>query len=666
MALRAVWLFCVVFFALPVILSAAHELKLIPSATLYDGNRRDICFHGDTILVASATGLEVFDVATLTAPCRVGQVIRTDGGHLVVRTAEGLALVTGSDSLLVFHSTSAHDLERIAAFPAQGAIRVMEYYQGYLYFADQVGWKRISFQVPQNPVLDFVQATPAGVGAFAFAGDSLFVARTDGMTLVYNVGRLPQLAGVFSSRSNISSLVIGQHLAYAAAGDSGVFLYDLQMESAEMEVGRFYTYGTTREVLLADTLLCIADSLRGLLVLGLTDPYRPFYLGANRDFADLQAIDSRGFTVAAAAANGVFIIDITDPVLPRVIGRRGKGYRVGDLAARKGILAAAVEGAGLSLIDLTRPAQPEIISEMPLVDKIYGLALAGDLVALACGDEGLLLVDIAQPASPDEIFRHATIGFALDVIVGDDLAVVADGAEGFRVFDITDPANARLIGGKSTRAPVTAVARRENYVYAVGPALGLEVYDISFAFKPRLVHSFAPEGRARDIFFADQRAFLSVDSVGILIFDIANPSSPFLVDRLEVVQHPRRVIGAGGLFFALDDSVGVVMIDYRAPGAAAVIFATRFSVPPVSAVYAGEVLYVSGDPYLFSLRIDPPVMPGDLDENGRVSLTDIVYFVNYLFRSGPVPLRPASADLNADGCLDLADLHCLIRLVFCD
>jgi len=661
---RIVLLVCAVFFATAAARQTAHELELIACATFYDGNRQDVCFCGDSVLVASATGLEILDVAVSPDPCRVGQVIRTDGSHLVAYTPNGAALATDSDSLLVFRLTSGDEPVRVASFSAMGRICAMRSYREHLYFADQAGWKRISLAEPQNPTLDYVQATPAVVGAFGFSGDSLLVARHDGMTLIYDITGLPQLAGTFPSRPNISSLAMDEYLAYAAAGDSGVFVYDLRMEPDEMEVGRFYTYGHARDILLTDTLLCVADSSRGLLVFGLIDPYRPFLWGTNRDPINLRAIDVRGSVVAASAANGVFVIDIADPFRPYTIGRNGERYRAGDLAVTEGVLAAAVERAGLSLIDLSQPEQPEIISEMPLVDKIHGLDLAGDLVALAGGVDGLLLVGIAQPAAPQELFRHTTVGSALEVVHDDSLAIVADGSQGFRIFDITDQANARLIGGKSTRAAVTAVARRANYVYVVGPTLGLEVYDISFAMKPRRVHRYAAAGPISNIVFGGRRAFLCVDSTGILVFDISNLSSPVLLDRLEVVQHPQEVVVAGGLLFVLDDTAGVVMIDYRTPGIATIISTVHFASSPVSAAYTGDALFVSGDSYLHYMLVAPPAVPGDVNENGLVSLVDVVYLVNYVFRGGPMPLRMATADLKSDGRLNLIDLVHLIQLVF--
>ena len=106
------------------------------------------------------------------------------------------------------------------------------------------------------------------------------------------------------------------------------------------------------------------------------------------------------------------------------------------------------------------------------------------------------------------------------------------------------------------------------------------------------------------------------------------------------------------------------MVDYRETGNPQLISTTSLAAPAVSAAYTGDVLYLSGDPYLFILREDPPALTGDMNEDGVVSLVDAVLLVNYLFRAGSPPLRVAAVDLNRDGRLNLIDLIWLIRLLF--
>jgi hypothetical protein len=60
-----------------------------------------------------------------------------------------------------------------------------------------------------------------------------------------------------------------------------------------------------------------------------------------------------------------------------------------------------------------------------------------------------------------------------------------------------------------------------------------------------------------------------------------------------------------------------------------------------------------------------PFLCADVNETGNVSLGDIVYLINYLFKLGPEP-DPfyGDADANGDGKVSLGDIVWLINYLF--
>jgi hypothetical protein len=60
------------------------------------------------------------------------------------------------------------------------------------------------------------------------------------------------------------------------------------------------------------------------------------------------------------------------------------------------------------------------------------------------------------------------------------------------------------------------------------------------------------------------------------------------------------------------------------------------------------------------------VTPGDADNNGVVSLSDVVYLVNYIFGGGPAPQPLPSGDADCSGRINLADAVYLINYIFAD
>jgi hypothetical protein len=58
------------------------------------------------------------------------------------------------------------------------------------------------------------------------------------------------------------------------------------------------------------------------------------------------------------------------------------------------------------------------------------------------------------------------------------------------------------------------------------------------------------------------------------------------------------------------------------------------------------------------------VTPGDADNNGLVSLSDVVYLVNYIFGGGPAPQPLPSGDADCSGRINLSDAVYLINYIF--
>jgi hypothetical protein len=70
-----------------------------------------------------------------------------------------------------------------------------------------------------------------------------------------------------------------------------------------------------------------------------------------------------------------------------------------------------------------------------------------------------------------------------------------------------------------------------------------------------------------------------------------------------------------------------------------------------------------GDPSLARKGITN-YLCGDCNSDGNVDVGDVVYLINYLYRSGPVPNPLLSGDANKDGGVDVGDVVYLINYLF--
>lgn len=55
---------------------------------------------------------------------------------------------------------------------------------------------------------------------------------------------------------------------------------------------------------------------------------------------------------------------------------------------------------------------------------------------------------------------------------------------------------------------------------------------------------------------------------------------------------------------------------------------------------------------------------GDLNADGQIDISDLVFFAAYMFNDGPAPTDPESADMNHDTVVDIGDLIRLVELMF--
>jgi hypothetical protein len=57
-------------------------------------------------------------------------------------------------------------------------------------------------------------------------------------------------------------------------------------------------------------------------------------------------------------------------------------------------------------------------------------------------------------------------------------------------------------------------------------------------------------------------------------------------------------------------------------------------------------------------------MTGDLNGDEQITISDVIYLVNYLYRAGPAPSPLSVADADCDGDEDAGDVVYLVNYLF--
>ncbi len=74
---------------------------------------------------------------------------------------------------------------------------------------------------------------------------------------------------------------------------------------------------------------------------------------------------------------------------------------------------------------------------------------------------------------------------------------------------------------------------------------------------------------------------------------------------------------------------------------------------------------ILGDPTLKISRYTEPIINGDVNDDSKVDVVDVVFLTNYLFKSGPEPPHQAIyGDINCDGEVTVADIVYHVNYIF--
>jgi hypothetical protein len=259
----------------------------------------------------------------------------------------------------------------------------------------------------------------------------------------------------------------------------------------------------------------------GLELFSLADPAGPKFLGRVK-FPRFYAIglDMWGVKVVGKTAfvsdthNGMFVVDVSDPTMPRIVARTElptpPGRPHADCVAGFGLVKDYIYAAGattsLHIIEakeIARPvtmdlgAVPVIPAAEPSADQhvfrpggqVHAVAVRGDLAVAACGSAGIHVVRVGDTLSP--LSAMPTKGFATDVAISGDSVFVAEREAGVAIYDmdkdgrLTDRGRYQPETGQPVRHLALPAPGRFALVEVGGSTL--QILDVVDRARPRLV-----------------------------------------------------------------------------------------------------------------------------------------------------------------------------------
>jgi hypothetical protein len=196
-------------------------------------------------------------------------------------------------------------------------------------------------------------------------------------------------------------------------------------------------FGDIEEVFIHHDTLYAVDAIRGIMVFNNKDMNKPEEI-ARLGFYDVRDITFYGnLTFIAAGRNGVYLLDLQDPLKPRIIDH----YDTPGYAER--VFPTIIEYSGDN-----NPENP----------NSYQTSSSRHIAFVADGDSGILILDFfsknAELARLRGIKQYDTPGYTYDVFYNNFFLFVADGEAGVHAFSNfntnDDPASLNLLGSYDT------------------------------------------------------------------------------------------------------------------------------------------------------------------------------------------------------------------------
>jgi len=194
-------------------------------------------------------------------------------------------------------------------------------------------------------------------------------------------------------------------------------------------------------------------------------------------------VTAAGHRLYMTTPRGLFVIDCTDPMNPRLAGQfTGDFLRNPHCVAIQFRYAFVTDDDGLKVFNITNPDRPAPVSGgIVRLQNPGRLYVARTYAYVANGPEGLAIIDVENPERPrlDQMFNaggllNDTRAVQIGSVNASQFALVADGRNGLRIVQLISPDTVAGAQGFSPRPNPRLIATYPTKGEAIAVSRGLE------------------------------------------------------------------------------------------------------------------------------------------------------------------------------------------------
>lgn len=433
-----------------------------------------------------------------------------------------------------------------------GLVQGIQVNGNYAYAAVRYGGLYIfDIQNPKTPSLvSSVKPKVPGCNAVALQKNLAYLACNPAGLFIVDISDPQKPAALYSGDKNAAMLsiaVVGNFAYLVDVTSHGLLVMDASNPSAPKQAGLFkgsdvpeaspqnYGFASVRT---CGNYLCLAADQEGLVVLNISNPTKPVFVGQ---------YDTQVASGLAVSGNMVYVIDDMD-------GMHIVDISKPDHPKQSGVLPTSVGGFEFSVNETAERGVFIQGKTLYITDQVYGLTV----------------VDVSQGNAPKRIGHYQTPvpDWLREVRVVGNYAYIIGRFSGFRVVDISDPAHMRETSYDDRRKNLylqnpSGLEIQGNFAYISDTNYPFHIYDLSDPAKPvesGAIFDQAASDGAFDIAVAGQLAYLSGEGGkdafypgnGIWVIDISNPQTPKAVKFVKAPNERWQISLDGSSLYLLD------------------------------------------------------------------------------------------------------------------
>lgn len=417
-----------------------------PSNYYYGG---DVVAVGTMVFIAGQTGFQVFDVSDPAAPSVIG-----NSGWSPSYSVNGLEIWSdlayvsdaglGVRVISISEPTDPLQVALLAPPPHPLGVAAME---GSLLVAVWEGLRSYDVSIPATPIEIGSVVTPGAVSAVAVDGTRGVALARDGLRVLDTTDPAdPVEIGAYHPAGEWSGGcvdLVGDHAFVCDFVNDRVVVLDISNPDAVAPVAEIDAHRLEDLEVVPPYAYIEAEELLIVNVSVPTDPIQvSATMGGGQHIAvELPYLYRTGWTEGLFSGFG--IVDVSDPVHPRVVGSAFSG----DITCCSSVAVSGSwayvrdyppEGYSLNVVDARDPTNPVVVGDT-YFGIMSGIAVSGSSGLLGLRDTpggSLLELDLTYPENPTIVGRHDTTNSPIDISLADGFWYVAEGRTGFEVFEL--------------------------------------------------------------------------------------------------------------------------------------------------------------------------------------------------------------------------------------